>query len=482
MVMNFSRVVDTGNDGKLLSWIISHRGVSFDANAFYPHQKVLAYSDMLKISGLVTWPFVKILENPGVASGAALVLGQVSTGLILFLWWKKEFGNGWSAAIGVITFLLSKIRFEYQVHLQMWGMQYWLVGSWLVGSWLIDKKNWKLYLGAVLLGLQMWESPLPVFFALTVIGARFLMFRSRLSVKHLLFAVIIFGSIIFPVVKAYRGVSNEFNFVRGVREAAQNSISTNELWGRFWSPGLVVLFSLSLLRRGTKREVKWLWVILFTGLIMSMGPVLKWQDKTVKIWGKYPVPLPYAAAYYLVPGMNAFRVPSRWLWVVGFAASGLIAAGLSNTSLHLSPILGERDKERGISIGVVACLVVGIIGGTRILKTVDLPSFDKIPNVYKWLASQKVNCVIEVPVYTWGGQGEVIETSRMYYSVFHQKNLVNGYSGFIPPNIYSLAQNIRSQFAYISQCDVIVHKDETNERGQGKIVYEDEKTVVYSHR
>jgi len=146
MVTNLSRVADIGNDGKLLSWIMSHRGVSFDANVFYPHKNVLAYSDMLKISGLVTWPFVKILGNPGVASGVALVLGQILTGLVLFEWWKKMFGNGWSAVIGVTAFLLSKIRFEYQVHLQMWGMQYWLVGSWLVGSWFTDKKIWKLYL------------------------------------------------------------------------------------------------------------------------------------------------------------------------------------------------------------------------------------------------------------------------------------------------------------------------------------------------
>lgn len=375
MVINPARVADIGSDGKLLSWIMNHRGVGFDANIFYPNKNVLAYSDLLKISGMATWPFVKIFNNPGVASGIALILGQTLTGLILFLWWKREFGNGWSAVIGAIVFLVSQIRFEYQVHLQMWGMQYWLFGSWLVGSWLTDKKNWKLYLGAVLLGLQTWESPLPFMFAVTVVGVWFMVYRRRVSLRHLFLAGILFLAIIFPVVRVYRGVSAEFGYVREIREAAHNSISVNDLWGKFWSPGLVVLLALSLLRRGMKREVKGLMLILVIGLVMAMGPALKWQDKTVKILSKYPVPLPYAAAYYLVPGMNAFRVPSRWLWLSGFAASGLIAAGLRDVNSRK---------------GVVLVLVVAIMGGTRILKTLDLPSFDKIPEVYKWLAKYDV--------------------------------------------------------------------------------------------
>ena len=469
MVTNLSRVAGIGSDGKLLAWIINHRGVSFDANAFYPNKNVLVYSDMLKISGLVTWPFVMILKNPGVASGAALILGQILTGLILFGWWKREFGNGWSALIGVIAFLLSQIRFEYQVHLQMWGMQYWLLSSWLVGSWLIDKKNWKLYLGAVLLGMQMWESPLPVMFAVTAVGVGFMVYRRRVSLRHLLLAGILFLAIIFPVVRAYKGVSAEFGYVRGIREAAHNSISINDLWGKFWSPGLIVLLTVAfiLLKRGAKGEVKWLMLILVIGLVMAMGPVLKWQDKTVKILSKYPVPLPYAAAYYLVPGMNGFRVPSRWLWLSGFAASGLIAAGFGNINNKKS---------------IVLCLAVGIIGGTKILKTLNLPSFNEIPIVYKWLAGQDINCAIEVPVYTWGTPGEALETDRMYYSLFHKKKLVNGYSGFTPPRVIELSGDIHKQLEYVDQCEVIVHKNETEARTKDRIVYEDEKTVVYSRR
>ena len=123
--------------------------------------------------------------------------------------------------------------------------------------------------------------------------------------------------------------------------------------------------------------------------------------------------------------------------------------------------------------------MVAIIGGTRILKTIDLPSFDKIPEVYRWLARQDVKSVIEVPVYTWGGPGEAIETDRMYYSLFHQKNRVNGYSGFTPPRIIELAGDTRKQLEYVDRGMVIVHKNETEARTKDKIVYEDEKTVVY---
>ena len=60
---------------------------------------------------------------------------------------------------------------------------------------------------------------------------------------------------------------------------------------------------------------------------MSLGPVLKIFGHTVKIFG-LPMPLPYAAFYYLFPGFNGFRTPSRFIILAALAATIIIVIKL----------------------------------------------------------------------------------------------------------------------------------------------------------
>ncbi|KKU79554.1 MAG: hypothetical protein UY06_C0018G0010 [Candidatus Amesbacteria bacterium GW2011_GWA2_47_70] len=447
MVGNPRLMTNIGSDGWLITWIMRQPLWGFEGNAFYPHKNVLAYSDMFKISAVVS----------GGSFARAMIIGQLATMLAVYLWWRSLFKNNWGAAVAAIALGLSQIRWEYQVHLQMWSMQYWLIAVGLIYLWLKGGQIWKLYLGAILLGLQIYESPLPAYFAAAVLGILFFKFQPKFS-KHLLLAGIIGGAIILPAVRAYGGVAREFDFSRDIREAAHNSISINDLWGRFWSPGLIVLLAVSLLPGRAGGKSKWLVAILVFGLVMAMGPVVKWQDKTVKIFNT-PIPLPYAAAYYVVPGWKGFRTPSRWLWLSAFAASGLIAAGLKNARIERLwwPIL------------------VAIVGGTRLTNVISLP--EKIPDVYKWLKNQPGKVVLELPLYTW--PQEQIEVEKMYYSLYHGKTLVNGFSGFTPPLVYNLASNPINNIPAGTDY-IIVHDKKV--KLPGKILYQDEENIVYSAR
>ncbi len=448
MVRNQHLITNIGSDGWLITWIMNQPAFSFQGNAFYPYKNVLAYSDMFKVSRVVG----------GGSFARTMVVGQLATMLVVYWWWSRLFKNDGAAAVGAVALGLSQIRWEYQVHMQMWSMQYWLIGSWLVGSWFTDNKKWKLYLGVVLLGLQIYESPLPVYFAAAVLGMGLWVWGLKVN-KHLVVAAMMFLAVVFPAVRVYGSVAREFNFRRDIREAAHNSISVNDLWGKFWSPGLVVLLAVAALRGRSGKGRKWLTATLVFGLVMAMGPVVKWQGKTVKIFNT-PIPLPYAAAYYVVPGWQGFRTPSRWLWLSAFAASGLIALGLAK-------------RERGVAWGAVVCVAVAVVGGTKLTRVVELPQ--KIPAVYQWLKNQPGKIVLEVPAYSW--PQEQIEVERMYYSLMTGKTLVNGFSGFTPPLVYKLAAdpigNIPSGTDY-----VVVH--DKNFKLTGKILYQDEENSVYA--
>lgn len=277
--------------------------------------------------------------------------------------------------------------------------------------------------------------------------------------------------IAWPVVRAYTSVSREFNFQRSIREAAHNSLGVDELWTHFASPGLYVLLVVALLRLIPPsnlppnlggRNFRWLLILLIFGLVMAMGPVVKWQGKTVKIAGKYPIPLPYAAAYYAVPGFGAFRTPSRWIWLSAFGAGGIIAIGMSK-----SFSIGEGNLRNGIPmLGVIGSLLVAVVGGTYLTKYVDLQKPEDFPKVYTWLADQPGKVVAELPR---GGDRE--ESYRMYYSLWHGKTLVGGFSGFAPPVV-----------PVEKYADYLIIHGGTKEKIEGKMVYEDEESVVYSLR
>jgi len=453
------RIADYGYDGWFINWAINQqvkiisgcirspgdcKNLQFLGNIYYPYKNSLAYSDLHMLDAVVAFLPVGLSKNPAVASGWVMGAGQVMTMLVLYFWFKEISGNNWASVVGSVALGLSQIRWEYQVHLHTWGMQYWLVSCWFIVSWLKGGKWVKGVVGAILLGFQMWQSVLPVYLGLTVVGC-WLVVNRKFEFKKLATVGVIAGLIAWPAIKVYSSVAREMGFVRTIRDAAHGSISVDDIWGKFNSPGLYLLLVVAAIRlvvphpnpspnfsqaRGFavgEGNIRFLLLVAAAGIVMALGPVLKWQGRTVKVAG-YPVPLPYAAAYYAVPGLQASRTVSRWMWLAGFGASGLIAMGFSS-------VLGKR-------IGILGALLVAVVGGTHLVKYRELPRPEEFPKIYKWLKDQPGEVVLELPK-----GGEDIELQRMYYSWMHDKKMVNGYSGFKPPEI-----DVRADY-------VIIHKN-----------------------
>lgn len=453
MLQNPSRITDVGSDGALLVWIMNQPRL-FEGTNFYPYRHTLAYSDRHLLSEFATRLPVLLSKNPVLAFSFALVLGQILTMLLIYLWWSLAFKNPWAACIAAVAFGLSQIRFEYQVHLQMWSMQYWLMGLLLL--WHKPTKL-KIYMGCIFLGLQFWESPLPVYFALLILP----FLRIKLS-RHHLFGALLAAIIIFPLAKTYLDVSREFHFQRDIREAAHNAISVDDLWGHFAVPGMYVLIAVIILSAKIKdQRSNFLWIILIMSLLLAFGPALKWHGQTIKIF-HLPIPMPYAPAYYLIPGFTALRTPSRWLFVTAFAMSGIIAAGLAQNKLSKFKIL--------------VLLTIAILAGTHLTQVKDIPAPDHYPDVYQWLRTQPGKVVLELPVYTW--PREAVESYRMLYGLGTGKTWVNGFSGFTPPLVYQLA---KSPFVPPGVDYVVVQSDQGQVgKIEGRLVWQNETTRVYS--
>ena len=183
-------------------------------------------------------------------------------------------------------------------------------------------------------------------------------------------------------------------------------------------------------------------VFLLIKKIFRTGPLLPLAFTDPVLWGLVLVFLtalwmtfgphgPFLILYRYVPGFEGLRAPTRchvfiMMVLAAFAAFGLRA---------LAKKLGAQKK------GALAFLALFIILAEFLSLPVPLTSVPvkkNIPAVYRWLAEQKKQdfALLEFP-FPQEGQGVgSVECSRAYFSAYHWKRLVNGYSGYFPP-LYS---------------------------------------------
>ena len=502
VIANIKTAVTDSGDSILIVWILNQTiqkipndlGNIFQSNIFYPFKNVMAYSELLIPSAILSFLPVKVLGEPAAAFGFTLLLGQFATILVVYLWWTEITGNKAASLVAALALGLSQARMLYASHLQMWGMQWWLTASYFYYRFVKSGKVKYLYLSAAFFVIQAWESILPLFFILTAAIVTTITFggigKLLANRKKVIFLVILTFLFVSPVIGVYLGVSKQFNYVRPIREVAHFSASVDELWEKFLSPGLYFLTLASTFILWKKKKLRdkktAFFITLFViGMIMSLGPVLKFDGRTVKIFGNIFIPLPYGVLYYVLPVFKALRTPSRWFWLELLAMSGMSALSLS--------VVSKKAKKIVLPLAVILV----IAGGATIIFPYQLPLKKDYPKVYQWLKGQDGDAVIELPMYTWAS-GEMIteELLRMIYSLEHGKRLANGYSGFFPPEWEKIVASSHKDFpdgkfgSLMKQIGVdylIVHKrlltEEKKERlesqNNGKRVWEDGETSVF---
>jgi hypothetical protein len=135
---------------------------------------------------------------------------------------------------------------------------------------------------------------------------------------------------------------------------------------------------------------------------------------------------PYMLLYKYVPGFNGLRVPSRFHIFVMLSLSIFAAYGIK----QLFPN-GAGLRKSIMKIMVVLVILVEYASMPLPLKTV--PVKRQIPEVYRWLAAKKEKeVVVELPLASAEKGVGLTECFRVYYSAYHWKKLINGYSGYFP--------------------------------------------------
>ncbi len=172
-------------------------------------------------------------------------------------------------------------------------------------------------------------------------------------------------------------------------------------------------------------------ILAISSFILSLGPsLIIWNS------GKL-INLPYLFLYNHIPGFQGLRVPARWGCFFIFSLSVLAGMGIKRA-------FNAFKKGKGILKWMVAVLVFSFLVSESIYIPIgyaELPKRDS--SVYNWLAKQKDDfAIIELPMPIDGSRAHY-EAEYMYRSIYHWKPLVNGYSGFFPPDYWPINRKMQ---------------------------------------
>ena len=132
---------------------------------------------------------------------------------------------------------------------------------------------------------------------------------------------------------------------------------------------------------------------------------------------------PYMLLHRYVPGFDGLRAAARITVVVMLA---LAVIGAHGTASLLRRYRGGRRRAVALGLGLLVCAEYLSVP----ISTQAVPVGDEVPEVYHWLSSQNGRfAIVEYPFQPSGRT----EALRLYYSTYHWKDLVNGYSGYFPP-------------------------------------------------
>ncbi|MDD2890886.1 MAG: hypothetical protein PHE49_09670 [bacterium] len=156
------------------------------------------------------------------------------------------------------------------------------------------------------------------------------------------------------------------------------------------------------------------------GFLLSLGPSIFLAGR--KIWSWWT---PYAFLYEYFPGYNGVRMSGRFGLFVLFAIS--VFAGYGATKIQNLKLKSCRSVN---CFYLMVCFMVLVENFCGPIKLYRIPVRKEIPQVYNWLAKEKGDFpIIELPM---SDSLILYDTRYEYYSIYHWKKLVNGYSGYFP--------------------------------------------------
>jgi hypothetical protein len=404
----------------------------FDANIFHPEPLTLTYSDSMLLPSLLAAPLMACGLHPllvyNILFVSAFLLSAFATYLLAFKWT----GSARAAFISGIVFGFYPYRFEHYSHLEL-QMTVWMPLILLAIDRAIDTLRVRDACVIALSWIAQLYSSLYYgvffgFYGLAVTAV--LCWSRRVGIRRLLKPALATAALAVllavPLARPY--------FAAQARKGTRDVGAVTELSA---TPADYIRADLRSARYGTitlpgrkpeRALFPGLTPLMFSaaGLLPPIG-----STRLATLAGMFVAfdgslgfnGLLYPSLYEWLPPMRGLRVPARFSILVGLSLAILSAFGARR-------ILRRRA---GISGHIVfGLLVVAVVVDFQPILRLR-PAWQNPPAVYASLAGRPDVVLAEFP---FPRQMADLDDNLiyMYFSVWHGTALVNGYSGFFPPD------------------------------------------------
>lgn len=209
------------------------------------------------------------------------------------------------------------------------------------------------------------------------------------------------------------------------------TLRANDATQLLFRAGVLGAALLALSAPARERTRAFLWphgaflIALLAALWLSLGPLPTSMGRPLDLAA------PYRVLYDVVPGFDGVRAPARF-WMVGLLALSVLGG------LGAARLVRSRTGAAVSAALALLCLVEARIDPFVVNGAGPVPGFNApeprlrqradAPRIYEAVAQQPPDAVlVELPL----GLPD-FDLRAMYYSTFHWRKLVNGYSGFTP--------------------------------------------------
>ncbi|MEK7571931.1 MAG: hypothetical protein AAB553_06690 [Patescibacteria group bacterium] len=448
----------------------------FEANTYFPYHNTLAYSDLFLTSSILAFIPFQIMKEPIVIFNFTLLSSLILLGFSIYLLSFYLTKNFLPSLLAGILVIYSPAVLDKSTHVQILAI-FWVPLSVLFYLiFIYSGKTRYLVISLLFFLLQTYNSFLPgyfIIFSLLIISMYFFLYKESLMLKLLtkktIGLFVLTSVLLLPVVLPYYQVSNEFNYTRDIRETIHFALQPEDFFypsvhtrlqdyllaipfnqqapERYFKPGYIgfvfsllssiaIFYCIKFFRR-KDAVINSFISIAFVGGILSLGSALHLGRQTIH--DPFPIPLPYALFYYLLPGFQGFRNSARWEMLFILCMAVAIA-------IVLSQLLKRFSFKSRIAVYLLFILLV-VAEFKFPITLVNIPQTKEFPSVYSWLNTTPANTsVIFMPAYNWNMTYPQEEILRQYFSTTNFRRTVNGYSGFSPPPWQNLLEKLRSDF------------------------------------
>lgn len=489
-----------GGDAMFNAWTLArdHHCLEFqgcpkyaDGNIYFPNKNSMFYSETQLSAGFFTLPLHLVNPNPIFAYNIWTIVSFFFAGWFMYILAKRlSRGNELISILAGLAFEFAPFKMAAISHLQNLSIFYLPLAVLLLVKYLDTAK--KRYIVGLLatLTLLFYASWYQSVFAMFGIGAivLVLMIAKKMNWKQLKdVAFAVGGSVllVIPLAIQYMDFSrtSDANFSLTTQIQYSSSLAdyllpnNGTLLGKWYYaayPGSIVnaynvdsfsyhgvvlyLIAIAMFvggvvlvrkarskQQAAERKNLLIWVAAFTlvafiGFIVSLGPVLKIDDRyTYTAMGdaiKLAIPMPWLAVDLILPQMHFIRAIGRASVLVLFG----LCCMLAYVPVYLN-ILKVRKQMQCMVLAVIAGLIiVELMPMHRIPMSTHSYSYNlSIPEVYKRVASDpKIDNIVVLrsdPDYP-GAPITIARTEDVLWAGYHNKNIFNGYSGYIPTNYF----------------------------------------------